>query len=289
MEKILITGATGHYGRTVLDTLLKNGVKNTGIYAMVRDKSKAADLKASGIKIVFGDYNNYDSLLAAFSGIDKLLFVSGGELKNRSEQHKLVVKAAKKAGVKHIFYTSQQHKTDDRTSPIYFIVKSHLATEIAIMKSGIDYTILRNGLYMDLLPAFLGSKVLENGIFLPAGQGKMAFGLRREMAEATAGLIMSEGHKNKIYDISGNGISFTEIASEISELTGKNITYLSPDLDTFKTTLINQGVPKTFAKMIGAFAAAAQEGELQGNSVQLEKFLGRKPTNVKDFLKKMFC
>ena len=127
--------------------------------------------------------------LNAFSGIDKLLFISSGDIRNRSKLHLQVVKAAKKSNVKHIFYTSQEHKTDDKTSSIYFIMKSHLATENAIMRSGMDYTILRNGVYLDMLPLFLGNKVIENGIYLPAGNGKIAFALRNEMSEVAANIL----------------------------------------------------------------------------------------------------
>lgn len=45
-----------------------------------------------------------------------------------------------------------------------FLMKSHLATEIAIMKSGMNCTILRN---------FLGKNVIEKGISLPAGNEKL--------------------------------------------------------------------------------------------------------------------
>jgi len=191
MDKILVTGANGHYGRAALKALLNNGPGKKNIYAMVRDKTKASELKSLGIPVVFGDYEDYNSLLKAFSGMDKLLFVSSSEVKNRIAQHKLVVKAAKNAGVRHIHYTSQQHKSDDRDSPIYFIIKSHLATETAIMNSGMNFTILRNALYMDMLPEFLGEKVMEDGIFLPAGHGKIAFTLRSEMAETAAVIILT--------------------------------------------------------------------------------------------------
>ena len=160
MEKIVITGSTGNYGKAVIEALIKNGVNTNFIYAMVRDEAKAADLKSLGINLVFGDYDDYNSMINLFSGIDKLLFVSSDEMKNRSKQHKQVVKAAKYARVKHILYTSQIHKTDNPSSPMKFVMKSHLATEIAIMKSGMNYTILRNGLYLDMLPLFLGKKGL---------------------------------------------------------------------------------------------------------------------------------
>lgn len=288
MDKILVTGATGNYGRAVIKALLKNGLDKKYIYAMARNQSKVSELNTLGTNVVFGDYEDYDSLVNAFSGIDKLLFVSGNEVKKRTIQHKQVVKAAKNAGVKHIFYTSQQHKSDDRDSPIYFIIKSHLATETAIMSSGMDYTILRNALYMDMLPEFLGKKVLEDGIFLPAGQGRIAFTLRSEMAETAAVILRSQGHKNKIYEISGSSISFTEIAQKISEIKGQNITYLSPDSKVFINAAIKKGAPRMLIKMLSGFAQAAQVGELDSRSSQMEKLLGRKPSQVNDFLQQIY-
>jgi NAD(P)H dehydrogenase (quinone) len=288
MERILITGATGNYGYTVIEKLLKNGVDKKSIYAMARDEVKAKLLTPFGVNIVFGNYNNYNSMIDAFSGIEKLLFVSSGEMGNRSEQHRQVVKAAKNARVKHIFYTSQIHKTDNPSSPMKFVMKSHLATEIAIMKSGMNYTILRNGLYLDMLPLFLGHNVIENGIFLPAGNGKIAFTLRAEMAEVAANILSSEGHKNKIYDISGKAVSFLDIATNIYQITNKNITYVSPDLDSFINTTVRLGTPREYAKMLGGFAMAAQQGELEGENSSLEKLLGRKPISVSAFLGKIY-
>jgi len=287
MNKILITGATGKFGQAVIQALLKNGTPKESVYAMVRNEAKATYLKSLGINIVLGDYDDHDSMMKAFSGIEKLLFVSSGEMQNRTGQHAKVVKAAKKSGVKHIFYTSQIHKTDSPSSAMNFVMKSHLATEIKIVNSGIDYTILRNGLYLDMLPLFLGENFIEKGIFLPAGNGKIAFALREEMAEIAAKIISADNHRNKIYSISGKGVSFVEIAAIISEITAKNITYLSPTYDAFFNLTTNSGMPKRFAKMLGGFAMAAQERELEGDDALMEKLLERKPTTVQDFLERI--
>lgn len=286
-DKIIVTGASGYYGYAVIESLLKNGVKGCLIYAMVRDYTKVEKLKSLNINIVFGDYNNYSSMLMAFSGIDKLLFVSSNELENRIEQHTQVVQAAKASGIKYILYTSQMHK-DVNFSPIEFILSSHLATENAIKRSKMNYTILRNGLYMDILPSFLGQHIYKYGIYLPAGNGKIGFALRSEMAETAANVLLSKKHTNKTYNVSGNSYSFSEIAEYISEITGKNITYLSPSLDTFINTMINHGMSKKYVKMIGGFAAASRQGEFENDSLQMEKLLGRKPLPVKQYLEEFF-
>src|ERR1700754_4815082 len=114
---ILLTGATGHFGKNTIHSLLAKGIPAQNIAALVRDEAKATDLKAKGITLKKGDYDNEASLAGAFKGVDKLLLVSGSDAFKRSQQHRNVVNAAKEAGVKHIVYTSFERKNETATSP----------------------------------------------------------------------------------------------------------------------------------------------------------------------------
>lgn len=280
----MVTGATGAFGMAVLEALISAGIRKDSLYAMARDMANTAPLKALGVNIVYGDYEDFNSMLGAFAGIDKLLFVSGSKSANRSGQQRQVVKAAKRARVKHIVYTSQMHKTDRSDSPIKFVVNSHLDTENAIKRSGMRYTILRNGLYLDLLPSFLGNKVVTEGIFLPAGNGRIAFALRAEMAEAAANILASDGHRNKTYDLCGNGINFSEIALLLTQVSGHDIAYRSAVSDRYIDVTAAMGIPRKTVLMMAGFCLAADQGELDGESSQLELLLGRIPTDVPTFL-----
>ena len=285
MEKILVTGATGHYGKAVIDSLIQKGVDASNISALVRNEPKSTGLKALGVNIQLGNYDDYESMLTAFDGIEKVLFVSSSDLEDRSEQQSKVVQAAKSAGVSHIIYTSIARKTDRKDSFIDFILNSHMDTEQAILDSGMKYTFLRNGLYLDSLPWFLGETVLDKGIYFPAGDGRVAFALRKEMAEAAASILIENNHEDKSYDITGNPISFQEIAEMLSRQTGSKISYVSPDLKTYKTTLMTNGVPDLVVEMLAGFAEAARQGELAGkDQLVLENLLGRTPTGVASFL-----
>lgn len=282
---ILVTGATGQFGKLAIDFLLKKGVSASGISALVRDESKAQDLAAKGITLKKGDYDDFDSLLSAFAGVSKLLFVSGNDLAKRSEQHENVVKAAVKAGVRHIVYTSVQRVNETATSPIAFVSKSHLETEQLLKESGIGFTILKNSLYADFIPMFIGEKVLETGIFFPAGNSKGAFALRSDMAEATAEVLSGTGHLNKEYLFSNTeGVSFEEIAAMISGISGKTVGYTSPDIETFKSVLSGAGVPDPIIGMSVGFGEAVRQNEFSETSEDLKKLLGRNPVSVNDFL-----
>ena len=286
---ILVTGATGHFGKAAIKYLLKNGVASKNIAALVRDENKAADLQEQGIKLLKGNYDDEASLEAAFAGIDKLLFVSGNEIGKRASQQLNVVKAAKKAGVSFILYTSFERRTEDETSPVYFVADSHLQTEKAIKESGIAYTIFRNNLYTDFIPLFIGDKVLETGVYWPSGEGKLASAVREEMAEAAANVLTSEGHEGKEYIISGEeSVSFSDVARIISAASGKELAFISPEQEDYKTALTGAGVPAEYIMMFAGFAQGIKQGEFETNKTDLSGLLGRKATSVKDFLTKQY-
>jgi len=286
---ILVTGATGHLGKATIDFLLKKGIPAKNISALVRDMAKAGDLKTKGINIKIGNYDDYASLVTAFENVDKLLLVSGSDIHNRQQQQENAVKAAKEAGVKHIVYTSFVRSNETGTSPIAFVGKSHMATDKSIKASGIPYTIMLNSLYADMLPIFVGEKVLETGIFLPAGDGKTSFTTRLDMAEAAASILAGEGHENKEYVIANtSNYSMTDVATILSELSGKKITYTSPSNEVYVEIVSSAGVPMEYAKMFAAFSEAIKQNEFDTATSDLEKLIGRKPTGLKDYLKSVY-
>jgi NAD(P)H dehydrogenase (quinone) len=291
MSKILITGATGYYGKATVDFLLKEGVVPNKISVLVRNENKATDLREKGVNIIVADYNDYASLVNAFKGIDKLLFVSGNDLVNRNRQHENVVKAAKEADVKTIIYTSLERKNETENSPIAAIADTHLKTEKWLAESGIPYTLLKNNVYMDVIPMLIGEKILEtNTIFLPAGNGRASVALRSEMAEATANILTSGGHEGKEYSITNiETYSYRDIAGIISELTGKTINYVSPSAVEYKKALETAGVPAGYIEIFAAMASAQADGEYDVVGNDLEKLLGRRPTTMKEFLKTIYC
>jgi len=102
---ILVTGATGQLGKIVIEKLSQK-IPTNQITALVRDATKAEHLIAKGVNVRVGDYQNGESLFAAFQGVEKLLLISSNDFNDRLGQHKNAIDAAVKAGVKHVFYTA---------------------------------------------------------------------------------------------------------------------------------------------------------------------------------------
>ncbi|WP_336127130.1 SDR family oxidoreductase [Mesoflavibacter sp. CH_XMU1422-2] len=282
---ILVTGATGEYGTHAINFLLEKGVEPSNISALVRSEEKAHILKEKGVNINIGDYNDYSSLVEAFKGVDKLLFVSGSEIGTREAQHKNVVNAAKEAGVDFIAYTSFIRNVDAKDSAIGFLQDTHQKTEQWIKDSGIDYTILQNGLYLDILPMFLGENVLNDGILLPAEDGKSNSVLRAELAEAAAHVLTTSGHENQTYPLVNNeALTYQDVANQLSNIKGETVNYTSPKPDTYQTILKENNVSDEYIGMLTSFSVAQAKGELQLENNTLEQFLGRKPKTVKQYL-----
>jgi NAD(P)H dehydrogenase (quinone) len=286
---ILITGATGHFGKATIEHLLKKGTPPHTVAALVRDEAKATELKAKGIQIRKGDYNDYASLQSAFTGIDTLLLVSGNDLHDRLKQQESAVNAAREAGVKHIIYTSFVRKNETDTSPIAMVGKSHIETEKFIKASGIPYTILLNNLYTDMLPIFFGEQVLNTGIFLPAGSGKAAYTTRNDMAEAAANILTGQGHENKTYTIANTeNYTLQDAATILQEITGKPVPYVNPTVADYTNALTQVGVPAEYASIFASFSEAIRQGEFDASTTDLEKLLGRKPATLRDYLTSVY-
>lgn len=283
---ILITGATGHFGNTAIEFLLEKGIEANQISALVRSAEKAQGLEAKGINIITGNYDDYASLVTAFKDIDKLLFISSNDISNRLHQHEDVVKAAKETGVKHIIYTSFQRKNESKTSPLWGIIEVHLQTEKWLKESGLTYTILKDTVYMDFIPFFIGNDVLKTGLIsLPAENGKVSFALRSEMAEAAANVLASSGHENKVYDlVNTEAYSYYDVAKYITAVAGKEIKYVSPKVEEYAKVAEKTGIPE----LVVWVAKGQAQGELNTINNDLENLLGRKPTALKEFLKTVY-
>lgn len=287
-EKILITGANGHIGKAVIDTLLKK-IPANNISALVRDSNKAQVFNTKDINVHIGNYEDINSLKNAMQDVKKVLLVSGGESINGLEQHKNVIDCAKNSGVELIAYTSRSLKNRETLSNQ--LMKRHFETEEYIIQSGMNYIIFRNALYMDTIPLFVGEeKVFSEGIKLSADNGKVAFALRSEMGEAIANALLMESNSDKkIYNLTGDSsYSFNDIANALTELSNKNVEYKNLSDIEYEQLLIKKGLPENVVKKTIGFITDIKNGQESQISNDMEKLLGRNPTDLKNGLKLLF-
>ena len=286
MNKILVTGATGQMGSTVIAMLLKK-ISPQQINVISRKEEKMADLKAKGINTFVGSYEDVKSLETAMTGVDTVLLISGGDQGDRMQEHRNVVDTAKKMGVQNIAYTSRALR--DRNTLQNKLMEDHFNTEDYIKTSGLNYIIFQNGLYMEFLQFFVNKEQMEKGIFLPTGEGKVAFTLRADQAEAMANVLMNESFDHKTYQFTNNETyTFFEVANILSQLSGKEVKYTPVELSAFLETMKQRGLPDAMINKMGGFLMDIKNNQETVLTNDLETKLGRKPVTLQEGLEIIF-
>lgn len=276
-----VTGATGQLGNLVVDGLIARGVPAGDIVAIVRDAAKAAGLSDRGIDVRVANYSDTDALKAALSGVDKLLLVSGSDIGQRIAQHTNVIEAAESAGVSFIAYTSIL-KAD--TSGVTLAVE-HLATEKRLAASSIPSALLRNGWYWENYQGSL-QQTIDGGVLLgSAGEGKLAAASRADYAAAAVEVLVTDGHEGKIYELGGDErLTYADLAAVIAQIAGKPVVYKDVPQSDYQAILEGAGLPGFVADMLSSADAGIARGELDTDSGDLQKLIGRSSTPVASIL-----
>lgn len=284
MTKILVTGATGVVGKSTIEHLLKKGVPASQIIGLARKKENLKDLTTKGVEVRVGDYFNYDSLLRAFEGVDKIMLTSAIAFTDRSTQHYNAITAARQMGVKHVVYMSiMRRKGSGRIMPE--VTESDLFTEQVLKSSGLDYTVVYHPPFADLLSFYYDSNPFENGIKIPANNGKMAPATRDELAEAHAEILSTSGHENKTYSLGGShSISFSDIARILSEIKGQPVSFTTIAPEEYIEGIVAKGIARPVAEFITSWVLAIEGGEFEYQSGDLERLLGRKTKTFRELM-----
>lgn len=284
MTKILVTGATGVVGKSTIEHLLKKKVPASQIIGLSRNKEKLEDLAVKGVEVREGDYLDYNSLLRAFEGVDKIMLTSAIAFTDRFTQHYNVITAARQMGVKHMVYMSIMRK-EGSGRIIPEVTESDRFTEQVLKSSGLDYTILYHPPFADLLSFYYGPDPYENGIKVPANHGKMAPATRDELAEAHAEILSTPRHENKTYSLGGShSISFSDIAKILSEIKGQAVSFTTISAEAYIDGMVAQGVARHVAEFITGWVLAIEGGEFEQQSGDLERLLGRKTKTFRDLM-----
>jgi NAD(P)H dehydrogenase (quinone) len=278
---IAITAASGQLGRLVIRSLKSRG-HTADVVALVRSPEKAADL---GVAVREADYDRPETLDRALSGVDSLLLISGPEVGKRVAQHRSVIEAAKRAGVKRIVYTSALHAD---VSPLD-IAPDHRATEEALRASGVPYTIVRHGWYTENYTGSIPGALAGGALLGSANGARISSATRADYAEADAVVLTSEGHEGKTYELAGDEAwTFEDLAAEISRQSERTIPYRDLLPAEYVATLQSFGLPHGLARAIAGWDVAAAQGALFDESRTLSRLIGRPTTPLSDAIAEAF-
>jgi NAD(P)H dehydrogenase (quinone) len=272
---IAIAAATGQLGRLVVQSL-KTRAPHEELVALVRSPEKAGDL---GVAAREADYDRPETFVRSLEGVDTFLLISGPVPGARVAQHRNVVDAAKRAGVKRIVYTSAIHAD---VSPLD-IAADHRAAEADITASGIAYTIVRNGWYTENYTSAITGALASGAVLGSAGDARISSATRADYAEGIAVVLAGAGHEGRIYEFAGDDAwTMRDLAAEIARQSGRTVVYRDMPPAEYASILAGFGIPEAVAKAIAGWDVAAAQGALFDDSRTLSRLIGRPTTPLSD-------
>jgi NAD(P)H dehydrogenase (quinone) len=292
MTKIVITGASGNYGRIVTDGLIAQG-RAEDLILITRSPDKLADRTEQGCTVRYGDFDKPETLVEAVRGADKMLLISGTRVGARVVQHKAAIDAAVAGGLEHLLYTSFIG-IDDPANPAE-VRHDHIETEKLIKNSGLAWTMLRDAHYADAMIIMAGSGAVASGQWVSnAEYGKEAMVWRDDCAACAVAVLTGSGHAGQTYNITGpERQTFAECAALMAEITGCPVAYVPVDDAAMYAMFDSMGIPRRPVddQSVGGipwnsddmvtFGQAIRDGFLDVCTDDVERLTGRKARSVR--------
>jgi len=217
----------------------------------------------------------------ALAGVKTFFMVSGGEAADRVRHHVAAIDAAVAAGVERIVYLSFINAAPDAT---FTFARDHWHTEEHVRAVGLRHTFLRDNMYIDFLPALAGNDGVIRG---PAGDGRVGAVARDDIADVAVAVLLGDGHDGRTYDVTGpEAITLQEVAEELSQVTGRSITYHAETLEEAYESRAIYGAPHFEVEGWVTSYAAIAAGEMDVVSDTVSKLTGQPPMTLADFLRR---
>lgn len=290
MTKIIITGASGNFGRGATERML-NHVDASDLILVTRSPDVLKTKAVKGCTVRFGDFDDYDSLLKAFEGGEKMLMISGSRVGQRMPQHTNAINAAKACGIRHVIYTSFVGAEPDNPS---LAISDHLGTEKLLREIGMNWTTLRNSQYADYIFASAPNAIRSGSWLSSSGTGTVAHVWRQDCIDGAVAVLSSDGHENTVYNITGPELlSVRDVAHIVKDVSEADFDYVEITDEGMYEFFDSLGVPRSpvddhvasdipwCSDDMVSFERTIREGGFSIISNDFEKLTGAKPRTLR--------
>jgi NAD(P)H dehydrogenase (quinone) len=272
---LAVTGSTGRLGSRVARGLSQLGVNQR---LVVRDPAKAPALP--GTHIATADYGDRAAVRTALTGAHTVFMVSAAETADRVQQHLTFIDAVVAAGVQRIVYVSFIGASPEAT---FTLARDHWATEEHLRSVGVAHTILRDNIYADFTPHFLGT---DGNIRGPAGDGRVALVAQADIAEVAIAVLTSDGaYDGRTLNLTGpTALTMNEIAGILSDHLGKTVCYVPETIEEAYASRAVYGAPAWQVDAWVSTYTAIAVGELAEVSVDIPEVTGQPAMSLEQAL-----
>jgi uncharacterized protein YbjT (DUF2867 family) len=274
---ILITGASGSVGKTVLHEVARSGLKHRAMYRSAAEAAKAP----GGTETVIGDFAKKETLGAALKGVESVYLVCS-PIPELVQLESSMIDACVAAGVRHVVLNSAMGAGDySKSFPSW-----HRKVEDKLRNTRLSYTILRPNSFHQNVVAFFAPSIRTEGVFYSSMQNaRNSFIDVRDIARVAAKALAGGEHAGKIYELNGpEALNYTELARKISKVAGREVKYVDIPIEAQRKAMLEQGMPEWQVNALvelQEYYAGGKGGSVDG---MLEKLLGQAPIKMDQFL-----
>ena len=281
---ICVLGATGGLGSRIARSLLDQGLSPSDLIAGARSPAKASPLAALGAAVRLADYDRAETLPAALRGAEVLMLVpSFAEVEARIVQYANVLRAAASSGVRRVVLTGF---AASRPESRFLIAPFYAYAESKLRLSGMEWTILRNGMYLDPLADWAPALAASGRLPYPVRKGRVAYVGRDDLARASAAACLHECHAGQAYDLTGPAaLSMPELAAALSDATGQRIDFRSATEDEFRAICREDGLGAGLTETLVSMYRAVDAGEFETVSDDIRLLTGRPAQAAASYLR----
>jgi uncharacterized protein YbjT (DUF2867 family) len=279
---IAVVGATGNTGRAAVKELRALGEVPL---CVVRNADKAREVLGADSNIAVAEVTDRPALQRALDGIRNVLVVTGHNPQS-DEQQINVLEAARAAGVEFFVKISGGRAVVGPDSES-IVGRGHHKVEEAMKKSGLAWSILRPGLFMQntLMQAPLIKNENKMALAFPKDV-PIAFIDTRDSGAFAAHIVRdSRKHAGKTYEYTGVQSSFSAFTDTFSAVLGRPISYVQLSLEQAEQGMKGRGMPEWLISHQLAVARVAAKGGFSAENTQpIREILGRMPLTVGQFI-----
>jgi uncharacterized protein YbjT (DUF2867 family) len=278
---ILITGSTGTLG-SALYRKLKDG--NTNVVAAARNVNSAKQKLGEDAEVVPFDFADQSTYENAIKNVDSV-FIVGPTLNLQVDQLIIPFLDFLKAnGILRIVYISAMGLDKIPELPFHSVIEKKLADD------SFAYTVLRPTFFAENFKNFEWENITERGIiYTTGGTGKTGFVAVDDIVNVAATVLTEQGHEHKIYELTGTRLySYDEVASLLTEITGKQVVYPNPTPEEFKSVLHSAGAPAMVADYMNLVYRLIRDNQVNYLTDTVTAITGKRPMHLKAVLERDF-
>lgn len=280
LSMILVTGAAGKTGKTIISYLIKSGIS---VKALINKNEYKQKLSGLGVDdFVIGNMNEQAVIRKALKGVSSVYHICPNANPNEYQIGKLIIDEAIKAGLQHFMYHSVLHPQIS-DMPHHW---NKLLVEEMLIKSGLQYTILQPAIYMQNILPQIEEILQKREIELPYNtETRLSMVDLEDVGEVLSKVVLNCAHYYAVYPLVGvQSITYQEICETISQNFGIDIKIRNISIESWEKKAYSLGMPAEKISILSRMFDYYNKFGLIGNKNNLDILLNRQPTDFDQFI-----